>query len=248
MLTLPYEAGTARIVYVLAALVLAGLAGGLLLGKPNEERTGRLPRALRIGLSGILVISALIHLVLGAWDHAAELYAALIFLGMLCGFVGDLIMARLVRVPNRLVCGMAAFGAGHLLYSGAFCFLSLQLTSDGCRYLLLWLVPLGVFVLWAWNHYIRKPGGSKVINLGSLGYALVIAVMTSLALNLSVLATRLAAAGLGAALFVISDLVLGNWQVQGHDWPGVNDVIWTTYVLGQLLIVSSVAGAVICLS
>ena len=52
MLTLPYEAGTARIVYVLAALVLAGLAGGLLLGKPNEERTGRLPRALRIGLSG----------------------------------------------------------------------------------------------------------------------------------------------------------------------------------------------------
>ena len=28
----------------------------------------------------------------------------LIFLGMLCGFVGDLIMARLVRVPNRLVC------------------------------------------------------------------------------------------------------------------------------------------------
>ena len=143
---------------------------------------------------------------------------------------------------------MAAFGAGHLLYSGAFCFLSLQLASDGCRYLLLWLVPLGVFVLWAWNHYIRKPGGSKVINLGSLGYALVIAVMTSLALNLSVLATRLAAAGLGAALFVISDLVLGNWQVQGHDWPGVNDVIWTTYVLGQLLIVSSVAGAVICLS
>ena len=239
-----YPARTARILCALAVLVLTGLVSGLVLGRLNEERTGRLPRWLRMGLSGTLLVSALVHLVWGAWDTSAELYATLVFLGMLCSFMGDLIMARLVPVPNRLVGGMAAFGVGHLFYSAAFGFLSLQLGPAGSGHLLAWLLLLGAFVLWAWRRHICRPGGSRALNMGSLGYAILIAVMASLALNLSTQFLSLATLGLGAVLFLLSDLVLGHWQVQGHAWKSVNDVIWTTYVLGQLLIVSSVAGAV----
>ena len=245
MLPFPYEASVARTLHVLAALVLSTLVGGLALGRLNEERTCRLPRWLRIGLSGALLVSALIHLLWGAWETQARLYAIFIFLGMLSGFAGDLIMARLVRVPNRLVFGMAAFGVGHLLYSAAFWGI--------CQWIGAWpgglvasLVLAVLLVIGAWWRLIRKPGGSRAINLGSLGYAVLIALMVVLALRVASQVTCLTGLGVGALLFLVSDLVLGNWQVRGHAWTSVNDLIWTTYVLGQLLIVSSVAGAVAC--
>jgi uncharacterized membrane protein YhhN len=194
-----------------------------------------------------LLVSALIHLVWGAWDTQARWYASFIFLGMLFGFVGDVIMARLVRVPNRLVFGMAAFGVGHLLYSAAFWSVC-ERSIRGRPGSFLTLLSLAVLlVACAWWRYIRKDGGSRAINLGSLSYAVLIALMVVLALTLATQVTCLAGLAAGALLFLISDLILGNWQVRGHEWTSVNDLIWTTYVLGQLLIVSSVAGAVICL-
>ena len=41
----------------------------------------------------------------------------------------------------------------------------------------------------------------------------------------------------------IADTLLGNWVIRGRSWPQVNDVIWITYKLAQLLIVYSVAAA-----
>lgn len=247
MIPFPYHGGVALLLYALTALVMSGLLGGLALGKLNEERTGRLPRWLRLGLSGTLLVSALVHLTGGAWDTPAELYAALIFLGMLCGFVGDLIMSRLVRVSNRLVSGMVAFGLGHVLYSAAFGLLLMQLARGGSDFVPVLLLGLGGLVLWAWRRFIRRPGGNKALNVASLGYALLISMMVGLALNLAIQVRGLAALAVGALLFLVSDLVLGNWQVRGTSWTCVNDLIWTCYVLGQLLIVTSVAGAVVCL-
>jgi len=237
----------ALILYALMALVVFGLLGGLALGKLNEERTCRLPRWLRIGLSGAILVSALIHFVGGARGTPADLYAILILLGMSCGFLGDLIMSRLLRVPNRLVFGMAAFGVGHLLYSIAFWLASERSLRDWHGQFGALAVPAVLVVLYAWWRFIRKPGGSRGINLASMVYAVLIAVMAALALNLATRVTCVAGLAAGATLFLISDLVLGNWQVRGHMWTSVNDLIWTTYVLGQLLIVSSVAGAVGCL-
>jgi uncharacterized membrane protein YhhN len=155
-------------------------------------------------------------------------------------------MARLVRVPNRLVFGMAAFGVGHLMYSAAFWGVCVQ-TSARPGGLVASLALAVLLVIGAWRRLIRKPGGSRAINLGSLGYAVLIALMVVLAFRVATQVTCLMGLGVGALLFLVSDLVLGNWQVRGHAWTSVNDLVWTTYVLGQLLIVSSVAGAVACL-
>ncbi len=239
----PFASGVSAALCLLAGLILALLGSGLALCKPNVDRTVRLPRSLRMTLSALLVVGAAVAWLLGARGTPAGLYALFILLGMFAGFVGDLIMARLIPVPGRLICGMATFGAGHLWYSAAFALLVVQLGLRWVPVHLLFTVSLLLFNGWVWWNHIRKPGGSRAVNLGSLLYAIVITVMTALALSLAVQNRHLVGLGCGALLFLASDLMLGNWQVRGHVWSSVNDAIWTTYVLGQLLIVYSIAGA-----
>ncbi len=241
MFPLPYTPPVSAILYALFFLDLALLGGGLAFGKLNPEGTGHLPRPLRMSLTAILVLAAFLAWQSGARDTPVQLYAALILMGMASGFVGDLILAQLIPVPNKLVFGMIAFGVGHIFYIAAFLALRLQFGFPGTSAQLIIATAMLAFCVWAWYTYVRKPKGSKVINIGSLVYGLLIGIMTALAIGLAVQQTRLISLAAGAVLFLISDFVLGNWQVRGHVWKPVNDVIWTAYAGGQLLIVYSVA-------
>lgn len=109
------------------------------------------------------------------------------------------------------------------------------------------LAPL--LVMWAlaiaaWYALVRKPGGSDALNVASLGYSLLIATTVALTAHLAIQDRRFSALATGSLLFVVSDLVLGNWAIRGNAWRSVNDVVWATYVTGQLLIVYSVAPAI----
>jgi len=241
MFPLPYRPPLSAILYVLFFLELALLAGGLAFGKLNPEGTGHLPRPLRMSLTGTALVAAFLGWQSGARGTPVHLYAALILLGMAAGYLGDLILAELIRLPHKLILGMIAFGIGHLFYIAAFLCLRLQFGLPSTWSQLLILAVMLVFCLWAWRTYVRKPGGSKIINIGSLVYALLIGVMTALAIGLAVQQPRLISLAAGAALFLASDFILGNWQVRGHVWKPVNDAIWATYSTGQLLIVYSVA-------
>jgi hypothetical protein len=248
MFPLPYSAPVSAILYVLFFLELALLGGGLAFGKPNREGTGHLPRPLRMGLSANLVIAAFLGWQSGARGTAVQAYAALILLGMAAGFVGDLIMAQLIPVPNRLIFGMIEFAIGHLFYIAAFLYLRLEFGLGGAWSQFIVLAAMLVFSLWAWWTYVRQPGGNKAINVGSLLYGLLIGIMAALAINLALQEARLVSLGAGAVFFLISDFILGNWQVRGHVWKPVNDAIWTAYASGQLLIVYSVAAVLNWLS
>jgi hypothetical protein len=240
---LPYKPPYDWILYALFALEIALLAGGLAFGKLNEEQTGRLPRPLRMLLSAMLVLAAFLGWQAGARGTAVQTFAVLIFLGMAAGFVGDLIMARLIPVPNRLIFGMVVFGIAHLLYIAALLELMRQSTFTAVWIPVLALLALLGFCSWAWYAFVRDPGGSQAINVGSLVYGLLVGVMAALAVSLAVHDARYATLAAGALLFLVSDFVLGNWVIRGHVWKSVNDVIWLTYVSGQLLIVYSVAAA-----
>ena len=243
MFPLPYKPPLNWILYALFGLEIALLAGGLIFGKLNEEQTGRLPRPLRMLLSALLVVAAFLGWQAGARGTAVQTFAALIFLGMAAGFVGDLIMARLIPVPNRLICGMIAFGIGHLFYVAAFLQLARKSAFTGIRMPIVVLLAMVDFCCWAWYTWVRKPGGSKAINVGSLLYGLLFGVMAALAVALAMHDAHYITLAAGALLFMASDLILGNWVIRGHFWKSVNDVIWVTYVSGQLLIVYSVAAA-----
>jgi len=228
MFPLPYEAPLDQILYALFVLEWVLLSGGLLLGKLNAEQTGRLPRPLRMLLSGASV---------------ARSYALLVFLGMGASFVGDLIMARLIPVSNRLIFGMAAFAVGHALYLSAF--VHLLRSSSPLRLPLAGIVLVAVlaFGICAWYRWVRNPDRGRAINVGSLFYGLLFGLSTSLAILLAVADSHYVGLAAGSLLFMLSDLVLGNWVIRGHIWTSVNDVIWLTYVNGQLLVVYSVAAA-----
>jgi len=243
MFPLPYAQPWSWILYALFILELVLLAGGLALGRLNAEQTGRLPRPLRMLLSALLALAAFLGWQAGARGTSVQTFATLIFLGMSAGFVGDLIMARLIPVPNRVVCGMAAFGLGHLFYLTAFLHLAFRSGRVRLGILLLTLAGLLILSAWLWYSRIRRPGGSRTLNMASLLYGQLVAAMAALAIFLAIHDSHYLPLALGAMLFLASDSVLGNWVIRGHVWKSVNDVIWATYVSGQLLIVFSIAAA-----
>jgi len=243
MFPLPYPTPLNWILHVLFGLEIALLAGGLILGKPNEEQTGRLPRGLRMLLSAILTVAALLGWQGGATGTPVQWYATFIFLGMAAGSVGDWIMAGLIPVPQRLIGGMAAFGLGHLFYIAALLNLTIRSGRGSTCTSIVAVALILSLSAWAWNAHVRNPDRSKLINVGSLIYGLLIGVMCALAIAVAVCDTHYVALAAGSLLFLTSDFILGNWMIRGHVWKCVNDAIWVTYVGGQLLIVYSVAAA-----
>jgi len=245
MFPLPYEAPLDQILYALFVLEWVLLSGGLLLGKLNAEQTGRLPRPLRMLLSALLVVAAFLQWHYGSGASAPRSYALLVFLGMAASFVGDLIMARLIPVSNRLIFGMAAFAVGHALYLSAFVHLLRESPPAGVGVAGLGFVSAAflAFAVWAWYSWVRNPDRGRAINMGSLVYGLLFGLAASLAILLAIADPHYVGLAAGSLLFMLSDLVLGNWVIRGHVWTSVNDVIWLAYVSGQLLIVYSVAAA-----
>jgi uncharacterized membrane protein YhhN len=237
---MPYPAPYGAILCALFGIDLFLLATGLVFGRPDPAQSGHLPRPLRLSLSAILVAAALLQWRLGAGGPGAS-YALWIFLGMALGFLGDLVMARLIPVPNRLIYGMLVFGLGHLAYIVALIGLAGALSHSRLQWAVGAIVALAALVLW--ERCVQKPGGPQALNVAALVYSLLMAAVVALALNLALHQARFIPLALGALLFLTSDLILGHWVIRGHAWPRVNDAIWITYNLGQLLIVSSVAAA-----
>jgi hypothetical protein len=242
MFPLPYQGALAWLLYALFGLDVLLLASGLAVGRFDPAQMGRLPLRLRMSLSAILVFAALLQ-----WRLAhppLSGYAGWVFLGMAFGLLGDLIMAGLVWVPDRLVFGMLVFGLGHIYYVVALAGIATALGLwAGSLSVALWaLVAAAAFVLW--HRFVRKPRGDRTLNLGALVYSLLLATLNAFALSLASRDARFIPLAAGALLFLASDLVLGNWNIRGRTWKGVNDVVWVTYNLGQLLIVYSVAAAI----
>ncbi len=201
-------------------------------------------------LSLSLVLAALIiwlgHLGL------IEVYSQWVALGMAASFVGDLIMARLIRLPllpNRLIGGMVAFGIAHGLYITAYVrtMQTISALEPYSRFdvgLRIGLVAYGLITLLGWWFLIRNPQKGTAINLGALVYGLWIGVMASFALALALaLGGAFWLTALGGLLFVCSDFIIGMTDIHGISLKNANDWVWLTYVAGQMgIIYASIVG------
>jgi hypothetical protein len=183
----------------------------------------------------------------GGWAKV-PVYSEWVFLGMAASFVGDLVMARLIPFPNRLIGGMLCFGVAHALYINAY-YQTLLTTSSLEPYnrftitLIVGLTFYGLVTLLAWWFLIRNPSKGSVVNVAALIYGLWIAVMASSALALaSALGGTFWLAVLGGLLFIASDFILGTTNIRGARIRSANDWVWLTYVAGQMGIIY--AGAV----
>jgi hypothetical protein len=226
---------------LLLAVWAALLILGFVFGRLDEERINRIPRANKILSSAILVICALIWWLAGAASTPLADYAALLFFGMAFSFIGDVIMAQLLPLPQYVLFGMGAFGAAHVLYISGYLRLGGVLGLQDGRARAIGLVVLLVLAVLLWWTLIRSPRTPAVLNYGSLGYALLLAAMAGLAVSLALQETRFVPLALGALLFLVSDVFLGHRLFQGGKFFLMGDLVWMTYIVGQLLIVFSTA-------
>ncbi len=203
---------------------------------PARATNGRLPLAARMLLSASLLVAAFVIWQSGATQPA---YAQWVMFGMLASFIGDLVMAKLIPFPNRLIGGMIAFGIAHALYITAYV---QTIQANGAALLNSGLFAgfgfYGVVSIFGWLALIRNPQKGTVTNIGALVYGLWISVMASFALALAfALGGAFWITAVGGLLFVASDFIIGITDIRGISIKNANDWVWLTYVAAQMGIV-----------
>lgn len=223
-----------QLAYALLALAALVMLAGLAIGNRGDRRN-RIPLPLRM-LSSLLVWSAALILWRCA-DPDARRRAGLAAAGMGCGFLGDLIMARVIPLPEHVIFGMLAFGAGHGCYiSATTSHLARRgaLKSATAPLLASWLIgAIG------WYVAARSPAKPAALNYAALAYALLLASMSGMGAALAMRDSRYLSLALGGALFFTSDLILAGELFRNLFFPHIGDAIWLTYLTGQGLIVEA---------
>ncbi|MEW6364332.1 MAG: lysoplasmalogenase [Acidobacteriota bacterium] len=237
MLVTPLRQIEIAILAIWAVVLVAAFAFGQL----SADHTRHSIRPLLMVTSALLVLLALLWWlapVSGA-RSVPQSVSLLIFLGMLFGFLGDLIMADILRTPDRVIFGIGSFGIGHGCYIAAFLLALRAIHAQSGRVNWIVMASLVLLGIVLWTGLVRNPDKPLPLNLAALVYTLLICIMVAFAISLALAVPRLWYLALGALLFLASDAILGNQIFRDHQWFLVSDVVWVTYIVGQLLIVRS---------
>lgn len=230
--------------WLILLFVLWGLFlfGGFLLGAKDPIR--RMPRWTRMVSSLVLVIAAFSWFFFARHTAAAH-YVLLIAIGMTCGFIGDLSLAGLLPGGRSVIGGIAAFGLGHIFYIIAFLrFASQTGLTDPPRQLIalaIWLLVGAV----GWYLVVGRSRPRTTLHWAALPYALLLSATAGIASGLAWIDGRFLLLALGAALFLLSDLILAGELFAGLKFPLIGDIIWLTYGPAQMLIVYSIRTALL---
>jgi hypothetical protein len=223
------------------------LFGGFIFGGPADA-SRRMPAWTRMASSATLVVAAFSWYAFTRHSPAGG-YALLVAIGMSFGFLGDLALAGFLPGGRNVIAGISFFGIGHIFYITAMLrFASAAgLTAPGARWgaLVIWLL-VGLV---GWYIVVYRGAGAAgiaptVVHWIALPYALLLAGTAGVATGLALQDSRFVPLALGAALFLISDLILAGEMFSGMSFRLIGDVIWLTYGPAQMLIVYSI-GAVL---
>lgn len=227
----------------IAAALLLGVAGlligGFFLHPYDDLRQGRMPKRAQLPQSVLLIaLAAIIWLSAGRETPLATL-ALLTVIGMALGFLGDLFMANVFDQAQHVLFGMGAFAAGHVFYMLGFRAIALHLTLHQTGAYLIGLLVTWVIALVIWLIMIRNPEGD-FMQYAALGYALFLASMAGYAVGLALQNSAFWPLAVGAILFLLSDALIAARLFGGISSRYLGDVIWTTYIIAQALIVTAV--------
>jgi hypothetical protein len=220
----------AQQVWLIGLLILwaAFLFGGFILGKGER----RMPTWTRMASSALLVLAAWSWFVLNR-----DNFSLLLALGMTLGFVGDLWLAGVLSLGRSIIGGIVAFGIGHIFYITAILTFGNQhgLNALASRWsaLIIWLF-IG---LAGWYLVVFRGQQVTMLHWAALPYALLLASTAGLATGLALQSSHFIPLAIGAALFLLSDLILAGELFSGLQFPLIGDLIWLTYGPAQTLIV-----------
>jgi uncharacterized membrane protein YhhN len=172
-------------------------------------------------------------------------YALLVAGGMFLGFIGDLSLAGVLPGGRSVLRGIAAFGIGHLCYITAFWRFADQ---NGLNDAVPRLTALAFWLLIGavgWFLVVGRRRPLTPLHGAALPYALLLATTAGVASALAWQDGRFISLAIGAALFLLSDLLLAGELFAGLKFPLISDIIWLTYGPGQMLIVYSISTAIL---
>ncbi len=224
--------------WALLALWAGLLFGGFAFGKPDAKRTRRMPTWTRLLSSAVLVLAGWSWFALARASSNAR-FVLLIASGISLGFLGDLFMADLLLPSeSHVLKGMAAFGLGHVAYIAGLLRFGYQngLAAPGPR----WGAWLGWLLVGAAGWYLviyRPVTRPQSLHWAALPYTLLLSSTAGCAFGLALQAPGLFPLAAGAILFLLSDTVLAAHLFKGTRFFLIDDVVWLTYGLGQMLIV-----------
>ncbi len=205
------------------------LFGGFILGEGER----RMPTWARMASSAVLVVAAWSWFVVNDGDS----FSLLLALGMTLGFVGDLWLAGVLGDGRSIIGGIVAFGIGHIFYISAILIFGNEhgLNAPGVRWgaTAVWLL-IGLV---GWYFVVFRGQEATMLHWAALPYALLLASTAGLATSLALQSSRFVPMAIGAALFLLSDLILAGELFSGLKFPLIGDAIWLTYGPGQALIV-----------
>ena len=238
MFSWPVPAGVSAAITVLLVVWTALHFFGFLFGRLSADGTSRMLPAAKMAASAALVACAGLFWLGGGRGTFLAPFSAFIFFGMFFGFLGDLTLAGFLRLPQQTMFGMLWFGIGHILYILGFSYLAIGLfgvavNTQSIAAMLVWMVVAVV----VWRVLVASPKTPRILNYGALGYGLLLGAMTGFATALAIGYSAFLGTTIGAVLFLISDMILGNVLLRENRFRLAHDLIWILYIVGQLFIV-----------
>ena len=215
-----------EILALATALISLAAAVAYWLGYATREVKGTAGAVVKTASTALVALLAL-AMPYGGWFW-------LIPLGLALGALGDLFLA--LGGVQRFLAGLAAFGLGHLAYAGGFLWRSGEIGFDGLSVAELAALSLLLVLLLSTEGWLaprtgelRQPVRGYVGLIGLMGVA---AVVLPAHPGQGVLR-------LGAALFILSDLMLALQLFVVKDQGarrGLALALWPAYWAGQALI------------
>jgi hypothetical protein len=222
---------------LLLVIVAAFLVGGFARYPYDRTRLGRMPKRTELPQSFTLIVLALIVWLAAARTTSLATLGALTFLGILSGFLGDLFMADVFDQKDHVLYGMAAFAVGHVFYMFAFREIALTFGFHVLGNYIVAIVALWAAALIIWYLMVWEPTGDRRMQYAALVYALFLASMAAYATGIALHEMAFYPLAIGAILFLLSDALIAARLFGGRRFRYMGDVIWTTYIIAQTLIV-----------
>jgi YhhN family len=226
-----------------AVLLATAMVLGEQLGHASTAAT-----AARMGSSVVLVATA--WLAYGVFRaRPVGVFAICVAFGMTLGAIGDFFNAGLldfVPLSSGVLGGIAAFGLGHVAYIAGSIDLAWRARLANARAMAGAIIAWQAVAIVAWYFVVLLGSEARELICPALGYTLLLAGTAGVATGLALQDRRLLTLAIGAALFLISDLILAFGMFQGS-FEHQTECVWLTYGPGQMLIVFSTIQAAVVL-
>jgi len=226
-------------------LVWAVLLGGGLIADNLEMSSassfGRLGSSVVLILAGWVWYSA-------CRGTGAGKYTLLIAIGMTLGALGDFFMSGLLQqwivLPKPELGGMTAFGLGHIVYIAGFfeARRRTQLNSNRAMWTSILFWQAINLAGWYVVVFLSTKESTRLLVWPALPYSQLLAGTAGVATGLAVQNRKFAIVAVGAALFLISDLVLA-WGMFRGSFAHRTEAVWIPYGGGQMMIVFGIITA-----